>query len=79
MTPRILITGSRNWTNVPIITEHLARARRQFPGAVLVHGDCRGADRIAAHLWCSWGLAPKPTPPPGTATAGPQDRSATAT
>ncbi|MGH9283644.1 MAG: DUF2493 domain-containing protein, partial [Acidimicrobiales bacterium] len=56
MTARILVTGSRTWTDNAPIRMALETWRRQLPGAVLVHGDARGADRIAAAIWCSWGL-----------------------
>lgn len=54
--PRILITGSRTWTDTARIRAVLMWCRRTYPDAVLVHGDCRGADRIAAGIWTSWGL-----------------------
>jgi SLOG family YspA-like protein len=54
MTSRVLITGSRTWTDNTIIRDALAPYRS--PGAVLVHGDARGADRIAAAIWRRWGL-----------------------
>lgn len=62
MTDRILITGSRDWTNVPYIRHMLTIAARFHPDAVLVHGDCRGADRIAAGIWTGWGLPTEPHP-----------------
>ncbi|MGO1056929.1 DUF2493 domain-containing protein [Crossiella sp. CA198] len=62
MTTRILITGSRDWTDVRTLRLALTKARRRFPGAVLVHGACRGADLMAAHQWCTWGLATEAHP-----------------
>jgi hypothetical protein len=56
MTARILITGSRTWTNHTRIREVLGRWWARYPDAVLVHGAARGADRIAAALWRGWGL-----------------------
>ncbi|HEX2301570.1 MAG TPA: DUF2493 domain-containing protein [Pseudonocardiaceae bacterium] len=56
MSGRILITGSRTWTDITPIRTALQYWRHQFPGVVLVHGDARGADRIAAGIWRSWGL-----------------------
>jgi len=53
---RILITGSRWWTDVAAIMAVLARYRELYPDAVLVHGNCRGADLIAAEIWQNWGL-----------------------
>ncbi|GAA3638091.1 hypothetical protein GCM10022267_25750 [Lentzea roselyniae] len=56
MSHRILITGSRRWTDVNRVRRMLAVVRALYPTAVLVHGNCRGADRIAAGIWRSWGL-----------------------
>lgn len=54
---RIIVTGSRTWTDEQIISdaldEEIAEApRRGYDGEiVVVHGDCReGADRIADYL-----------------------------
>lgn len=45
---RILVTGSRTWTDVAIIHEHLAKYFDGLVNTTLVHGDCHtGADRIA--------------------------------
>jgi Bifunctional DNA primase/polymerase, N-terminal/YspA, cpYpsA-related SLOG family len=51
---RVLVTGSRTWTDPAVIADTL---RAWFhPGTVLVTGACpRGADAIAEHLWASWG------------------------
>ena len=54
MTPHILVTGSRQWTDSTTIAAVLRRWRA--PGVVLVHGGARGADRIAAAIWRAWGL-----------------------
>jgi hypothetical protein len=56
MSARILITGSRTWIDNTRIRDALADAYRRFPDAVLVHGDARGADRIAAGIWRRGGL-----------------------
>lgn len=53
---RILVTGSRTWTDNTLIAHHLGRAAQLLPAAVLVHGDARGADRIAAAIWTRWRL-----------------------
>jgi hypothetical protein len=60
--PRVLVTGSRTWADTGTIRRQLARCREQYPGAVLVHGDAPGADRIAAAIWQSWGLPTEPHP-----------------
>lgn len=58
--PRILVTGSRDWTDRRTIAAALATAWRdlgQPHDAVLVQGECHlgGADQIAADLWRAWG------------------------
>jgi hypothetical protein len=51
---RVLVTGSRTWTDETVIRGAL-REHWQ-PGTVLVTGACpRGADAIAERLWRSWG------------------------
>lgn len=53
--PRILITGSRDWTDVDLITSSLQAAWRLLGSpteGVLVSGSCRtGADAIAEEVW----------------------------
>jgi hypothetical protein len=56
ITTRILITGSREWTDIAKVRAVLAYHRQAFTVAVLVHGNARGADRIAARIWKGWGL-----------------------
>ncbi|WP_086846993.1 SLOG family protein [Amycolatopsis kentuckyensis] len=64
MPKRILVTGSRHWTDKVAIADALDRAVEDFerPGVldkskkldgiyILIHGDCEGADRIAAEYW----------------------------
>lgn len=54
MTYRILVTGSRSWTDIHTIRDALAV--RFTSGAVLVHGACpRGADAIADWVWRTLG------------------------
>lgn len=48
---RILITGSRHWTNAAMIHTALADAAATHPGpATIVHGGAPGADQLAAAL-----------------------------
>lgn len=48
MTYRILVTGSRSWTDQDIIHLTLHYLTRKHPDVVVVHGHCpRGADAIA--------------------------------
>lgn len=59
--PRILVTGSRDWTDVDAIAHALFAAWEELGrpnGAVLVQGECHlgGADQIAAQIWQSWGF-----------------------
>jgi hypothetical protein len=51
---RVLVTGSRTWTDEAAISDAL---RPHFtPGAVLVSGACpEGADEIAERVWAGWG------------------------
>lgn len=53
---RILVTGSRHWTDRAVVVSALADQRRLLGDAVLVHGDARGLDRLAAWVWSRWGL-----------------------
>lgn len=44
---RVLVCGDRNWTDAVLMQDRLS----QLPvGTVIVHGDCRGADRIAGNV-----------------------------
>ncbi len=61
MTARILVTGSRDWTDVETIRAALSDTWHGLgcpPDAVLVQGECHlgGADKIAADLWREWGF-----------------------
>lgn len=62
MTARILVTGARDWPRPTLLRDVLALAWRAWPGAVLMHGDAAGADRLAAHFWTTWGGADDPHP-----------------
>lgn len=56
---RLLVTGSRTWTDRTLIAEalnHQHRAWNRPTDAVLVVGDATGADAIAAELWEKAGL-----------------------
>jgi hypothetical protein len=51
---RVLVSGSRTWTDTSTIASALAEA--WAPGAVLVSGGCpSGADAIAEQIWSSLG------------------------
>lgn len=65
MTRRILVTGSRRWTDRRIIEVALEGQRKAFgDNSILVHGACEygGADIIARDIWRAWGLPDEPHP-----------------
>lgn len=52
---RVLVTGSRSWTDTATIRDALGRVWGDGQ-AVLVTGGCpRGADRLAEQCWTAWG------------------------
>lgn len=53
MLRRVLVTGSRTWSDTHVIRAALAEV--WHPEAVLVSGACpRGADSLAEQWWTSW-------------------------
>jgi hypothetical protein len=57
VSPRILITGSRELTDAALVSEALAAAVADFgPGATVVHGVARGADILADRAARALGL-----------------------
>lgn len=59
---RVLVTGSRDWTDTRVIS--VALVEHMWPGDVLVHGAAKGADSLAAGLWEAFGpVEPHPYPP----------------
>jgi hypothetical protein len=52
MNGRVIVFGSRSWTNRSIIADALndlvLELGYRFPDPVIVHGNARGADRLAA-------------------------------
>lgn len=52
---RILITGSRDWIDRDVIFDALREQFELHGPFVLVHGDARGADRMAAEIVSSYG------------------------
>lgn len=56
---RVLVTGSRQWNDARAIMDRLADYP---PGTVLVHGDARGADRMAQRIGQDLGLVDEPHP-----------------
>lgn len=60
-TARLLITGSRDWSDRATMFAALRDAWRELRGQgfdeiVLVHGAARGADLLAAEIWGQVGL-----------------------
>lgn len=50
---KVLVCGSRSWGNWLAIRERLAQLPR---GTTIIHGDARGADKMAATIAGSLGL-----------------------
>jgi hypothetical protein len=59
---RVLITGGRGYANAARLTEALDTVHSATPVALLIHGDCRGADRLAARWAEQRGIATDPHP-----------------
>lgn len=54
---RILVTGSREWTDSAFVRRVLELAPQPYSQHVLVHGDCpKGLDRMAANIASSLGM-----------------------
>jgi hypothetical protein len=51
---RVLVTGARTWADPGPIRRELARL---LAGSVVIHGDARGADRLAGRIAAELGLA----------------------
>lgn len=66
---RIMVTGSRHWTDVDAIASALMQAFNELaksadePAPILIHGDCAGADSIAARVARRVGWEVIPYPP----------------
>lgn len=56
---RVVVTGSRDWTSreaVAAAFRHAVRLHGEID--LLAHGDCRGADRLAAAVALEQGIVP---------------------
>lgn len=52
---RILVTGSREWTDDEVITKALSGLmEEELKDCVLIHGDAAGADKIADQTVRAW-------------------------
>ena len=47
---KLLICGSRNWTNQSTIEKFLTKFKENHPDVEVIHGDCRGADKTGAYI-----------------------------
>lgn len=59
MSFRVLVTGSRDWPNPNMIRELLDDLLWEHGELTVVHGDARGADKIASS-WCTDTMAVGP-------------------
>lgn len=53
---RVLVCGSRTWTNAHLIWEFLEVVAEMHPDAEIIHGAARGADELAAKAAAALGL-----------------------
>lgn len=54
---RVLVTGSRTWTDRNMIHRLLHKGWMLHPDLIVVHGDCpEGADRIADEIALRYGM-----------------------
>ena len=54
---RVIVCGSREWSNRALISHSLAALREQGKKVTIVHGDARGADTLAASVAANLGYA----------------------
>lgn len=59
---RILVCGGRAFKDDKLLWSVLNRVRRKYDSFVLVHGDCRGADRLARDWAVQHGIPHDPHP-----------------
>jgi len=62
MTPRILATFARGYTDFATVREVFTVVRCRYPDAVLVHGDCPDGDQDGAAIWRDLGGVDEPNP-----------------
>ncbi len=56
---KVIICGDRYWTDYDAIEKYI---RTLPPRSTIIHGDCKGADKIAAHLGEGYGHEVIPEP-----------------
>jgi len=61
-TKRVLITGSRDWDRPDLLAYAMGMATGELGPFILVHGDARGADQMAAELHAAYGFTSEPHP-----------------
>lgn len=67
---RILITGSRTWTDRAAIAQTISdylhstgtSIGEAWPFPTIIHGAAQGADQLADHIARNWGWTPEPHP-----------------
>lgn len=59
---RVLICGDREWTELYPIRRELLRLDKEGDIELVVHGDCRGADRIGGVIATNLGIVVKSEP-----------------
>lgn len=70
MAQRILITGSRGWTDIHILARaYLVHCR---PGDTVIHGAAIGLDELGGAMWASFGPV---EPYPARLYGGPKPRN----
>jgi hypothetical protein len=63
MTWRVLVTGSREFTDYDMLAEVLAAELAEHPDMIVVHGDCPSGLDALAKRWCvENGVAQEPHP-----------------
>ena len=59
---RLIVCGGRNWNDRSATFHILDRIHAKRPITLIIHGDCRGADRLADEWARSRGIAVEPHP-----------------
>lgn len=73
VTARILVTGSREWSSTFEMRLIIGATLEEFGSdAIIVHGNARGADKLAALIAGGWGATPEPHDPDWTGPCRPE-------